>query len=83
MAENDTKERVVDGPLGSPETQAQRKRIFGRFPEEYKLGARQGLEHEPDYPPFFHRSWTKDQRNAWFAGYNAGRERRLGRKNGA
>ncbi len=80
---SDTNERVVDGPLGSPETAQKRKRIYEQFPFEYGMGARQGLEHKPDYPPFFHSRWTKDQRNAWFAGYNAGRERRLGRKNGA
>jgi hypothetical protein len=68
---------VADAPVGDTETVAKRKAIYARFPAEYAAGARQAAAMDGEYPDGFHDRWTKDQRNAWFAGYNAGREKRL------
>jgi hypothetical protein len=53
-----------------------RVKIRAHFPKEYDAGARAGFTQSPDYPSGFH-SWPLERRDAFFAGYNAGRCDRL------
>lgn len=53
-----------------------REKIRAHFRDEYDAGARAGFTKSPDYPSRFH-SWPPERRDAFFAGYNAGRCDRL------
>lgn len=58
------------------EVNAARAEIRAAFPNEYDAGGRAGFTKAPDYPSGFH-SWPLERRDAFFAGYNAGRCDRL------
>lgn len=60
---------------------AARQAIRARFPVEYDAGARAGFVDAPDYPHGFH-AWSRDRREAFYAGFNAGRVDRLRRAKG-
>lgn len=60
-------------------TVAERDRLKGRWPDEFRDGARCAFrrrfdgDREPGgYPRGFHR-WPLDRPNAWFCGFNVGR----------
>jgi hypothetical protein len=53
-----------------------REKIRAQLPDEYDAGARAGFTQSSDYPSGFH-SWPLERRDAFFAGYNAGRCDRL------
>ncbi len=61
----------------------EREALLGRWPVEFRDGARCGLlrEYPGDreaggYPRGFHK-WPLDRRNAWYAGFNLGFHERL------
>ncbi|CAJ0854679.1 hypothetical protein AMST5_00763 [freshwater sediment metagenome] len=56
----------------SPKAIEAREKIRAQFPDDYDAGARAGFTNSPDYPSGFH-SWSLERRDAFFAGYNAGR----------
>lgn len=60
----------------NPTAAEAREKIRAQLPDEYDAGARAGFTQSPDYPPGF-RSWPLERRDAFFAGYNAGRCDRL------
>jgi hypothetical protein len=60
----------------SPKTIEAREKTRARFLDEYDAGARAGFTKSPEYPSGFH-SWPLERRDAFFAGYNAGRCDRL------
>jgi hypothetical protein len=57
-------------------TRAARERIRAEFADEYDAGARAGFTKSSRYPQGFH-SWPPERRDAFYAGYNAGRCDRL------
>jgi hypothetical protein len=60
----------------NPAVAEARETIRARFPDEYDAGARAGFTKSRFYPSGFH-SWPLERRDAFFAGYNAGRCDRL------
>jgi hypothetical protein len=62
--------------MASLKTTEAREKIRAQFPHDYDAGARAGFTKSPEYPSGFH-SWSLERRDAFFAGYNAGRCDRL------
>ena len=58
--------------------EAERARLEERWPQEYRLGYRFGFLSKADrngYPLGLHQ-WPLDRKNAWWCGWNAGRNER-------
>jgi hypothetical protein len=56
--------------------QAERARLRAEWPDEFADGARRGFLNDLAYPSAF-MTWAPSKRDAWHAGRNIGRVRRL------